>query len=134
MTPPRPQPHYHWVWCNTIHGGKNIDIFEGRTHVAITFSESEAKRIIAALRATHTPAAPAERHLTYTVGECMTQCQKARDDEREQVLDELLQWLEGHWTLTMVKHYGALTTQQSLEYKTTINKIKSLRGGADELL
>ena len=42
--------HYHWKWVDTFQGGRNIDIFEGRNHIAITFTEKDAKRIIAALR------------------------------------------------------------------------------------
>ena len=46
--------HYHWQWADTFQGGRNIDIFEGRKHIAITFTEKEATRIISALYASHT--------------------------------------------------------------------------------
>jgi hypothetical protein len=42
--------NYHWQWVDTFHGGRNIDIFEGRKHLATVFSEEDAKRIITALR------------------------------------------------------------------------------------
>jgi len=45
-----PHPHYHWQWADTYFGGRNIDVFEGRKHIATTFTEDDAKRIIAGLR------------------------------------------------------------------------------------
>lgn len=47
------QPHYHWKWAPTYFGGKNIDIFENRTHIVTCFSEDSAKRIISALKNKH---------------------------------------------------------------------------------
>ena len=44
------QPHYHWVWEPTMQGGKNISLYENRTHIATCFSEKSAKRLIAALK------------------------------------------------------------------------------------
>ena len=42
----------------------------------------------------HTHAPAPEQFLTVTVGECMTQCLKARADERERLLDELVQMIK----------------------------------------
>jgi len=42
--------NYHWQWADTYFGGRNIDIFEGRKHIATVFSEEDAKRIITALK------------------------------------------------------------------------------------
>ena len=42
--------NYHWQWTDTFHGGRNIDVFEGRKHIATVFSEKDAKRIITALK------------------------------------------------------------------------------------
>lgn len=92
-----------------------------------------------AITATHTSATAPDTSTCYqTCPTCkqrvVTHCNipaqmatEAAKAAREKVLDELLAWLEGHWTLTCVKHYGAWTIQQSLEYKTTIRKIESLR-------
>jgi hypothetical protein len=44
------KPHYDWQWADTFHGGRNIDIFEGREHIATVFTEGDAKRIIMALK------------------------------------------------------------------------------------
>jgi hypothetical protein len=43
-------PHYHWKFADTFHGGRNIDIFEGRKHIATVFTEDDARRIITSLR------------------------------------------------------------------------------------
>lgn len=42
--------NYHWKWADTYFGGRNIDIFEGRKHIATVFTEDNAKRIITALK------------------------------------------------------------------------------------
>lgn len=42
--------NYHWQWADTYFGGRNIDIFEGREHIATVFTEDNAKRIITAMR------------------------------------------------------------------------------------
>jgi hypothetical protein len=47
---PIQHPHYHWVWEPTFHGGKNISIYENRTHIVTCFSEKSAKRIITVLK------------------------------------------------------------------------------------
>ena len=80
----------------------------------------------------HTPAAPAERHLIYTVGECMTQCQKAREDEREQVIEIL-----GDLNKYSCEEYEEASLSDNeremrihLEYgNRTWGIIRSLRGG-----
>jgi hypothetical protein len=71
MTPPA-QPHYHWKWADTFHGGKNIDVFEDRVHIATVFSEDAAKRIIAGLRTHPAPAAPD----VDVLNECYTELMK----------------------------------------------------------
>ena len=66
-----PESHYHWQWVDTPFGGRNINIFEGRNHIATAFTEAATKKLITALRHSNT---------TTT--------------ERDKVLDELLVWVK----------------------------------------
>ena len=45
---------YHWKWVDTHFGGRNINIFEGRNHIATAFTEAAAKKLITALQHSNT--------------------------------------------------------------------------------
>jgi len=88
-----PESHYHWQWVDTPFGGRNINIFEGRNHIATAFTEAATKKLITALRHSNTTTIEQDKVLDELVKMVSKRCGCNQDIEHADIpiihVDEL---------------------------------------------